>query len=116
MISACSTENIEDWVGSYSTSVKDPNLIESVDMPSLGFKSLLSASLTSRFAYKIRGDKALFFVNGDKYALNRSDLNWIDALIKNRECKYEPDTSSAGKNCIEEMLSSGAITLKEGKH
>ena len=54
-------------------------------------------------------------VNGDKYALNRSDLNWIDALIKNRECRYEANTSSAGKSCIEEMLSSGAISLTEGK-
>ena len=85
-------------------------------MLSLSSKSLLSASLTSRFAYKIRGDKALFFVNGDKYTLNRSDLKWIDTLTKNRECRYEADISSAGKSCIEEMLSSGAITLTEGKH
>lgn len=114
--SACSTENIEDWAGSYSTNLNEPILLGPADMLSLSSRSLLSASLTSRFAYKIRGDKALFFVNGDKYALNRSDLNWIEALIKNRECRYEPDTSSAGKSCIEEMLSSGAITFTEGKN
>ncbi len=116
LVSVCSTENIEDWVGSYATNLKDPSLIESADMPALGSDSLLSASLTARFAHKLRGDKALFFVNGDKYVLKHCDLNWIGALIKNRKCKYEPDMSSAGKSCIDEMVSSGAITVTERKH
>ena len=67
------------------------------------------ASLKARFAFKRRKDKTLFFVNGDKYVLNTSDLKWIADLIRNRECRYDADISSAGKNCIKEMLSSGAI-------
>ena len=116
LTSACSTENIENWLGSYSTRLNDWSYIEPDNPPSLDSGSLLNASLKTRFAFKKRGDKVLFFVNGDKNVLNISDLKWIADLIRNRECRYEADISSAGKNCVKEMLSSGAITIKERDH
>ncbi|MDC2964492.1 hypothetical protein OA067_06220 [Gammaproteobacteria bacterium] len=116
LASACSTENIENWLGSYSTRLSEWSYIEPNDSPSLDSGSLLNASLKTRFAFKRRGDKTLFFVNGDRNVLNISDLKWIVNLTRNREFRYEADISSAGKNCIKEMLSSGAITKKERDH
>ncbi|MBC10040.1 MAG: hypothetical protein CMQ39_07740 [Gammaproteobacteria bacterium] len=116
LTNACSTENIEDWVGSYSTRLSEPSNIQPNEPARLKSKCLLLASLKARFAFKRRKDKTLFFVNGDRYVLNTSDLKWIADLTRNRECAYEPDVSSAGRNCIKEMLSSGAITIEEREH
>lgn len=116
LISACSTENIEDWLGSYSTRLNEWSQIEPNDPPSLDSGCLLYASLKARFTFKRRKHKTLFFVNGDSYVLNTSDLKWIADLTRNRECRYDAGISSAGKNCIKEMLSSGAIKKKERDH
>ena len=108
---ALTRENTEDWIGIFSTLLKNPDLLETGDPEKLLIGSSLRATLPSRFAFKTKETDVLFFVNGEKYILDLSDMSWIFELVTERHFIYNENMSSSGENCISKMIRDGSLSV-----
>ena len=108
---ALTRENTEDWIGIFSTLLKNPDLLETSDSEKPLIGSSLRATLPSRFAFKTKETNVLFFVNGERYILDLSDTNWIFELVTERQFVYRENMSFSGENCISEMIRDGSLSV-----
>ncbi|MBO6656256.1 MAG: hypothetical protein JJ934_05135 [Pseudomonadales bacterium] len=102
---------LRSWFGSYSSRLRAPELLSRYALdppPDLTPGVVLLATLPSRFT----SAEHTLFANGEFFTLEPSDQEWIKKLISDREFTLGTDVSTAGLQCLEQLLSSGALQVR----
>jgi len=99
---------LEGWYGSYSTRLREPDLLSDGNTASLERGMNLVAALPSRFAVSA----GLLYVNGDVFELEDVDMPWAEELTSRRKLVIPTDVSAAGLACLESLVATGALMLR----
>lgn len=99
---------LQRWYGSFSTRLREPDLLVAgvAAQPASGMN--LVAALASRFA--ISGQ--LLFVNGEVFELEDVDMSWAAELTTRRKLLIPREISERGLACLESLLATGALLVR----
>lgn len=100
---------LQQWFGSFSTRLREPEVLIPGEKQVLGAGMIVEAVLASRIA----SADNLLFVNGDVFELPLDDKRWVGELAEHRTTTVSEAMSEEGISCLEQLVSSGALRTKK---
>lgn len=101
------TDMLQRWYGSFSTRLREPDLLEQYEGPALKAGLNLVAALPSRLAATGR----LLFANGEVYELEDVDTSWAAELAANRQLRMPKNPSESGLACLKALVATGGLLV-----
>jgi|AP95_1055475.scaffolds.fasta_scaffold00025_28 50S ribosomal protein L16 3-hydroxylase len=102
-------ETLTRWYGCYVTRLREPDILvanpDAASQPGM----TLSAVLATRLTFAATSSGITLFVNGDLYDLAKTEHSWIEKLCTTRKMKVPESMDAASRDCLQELLYSGAI-------